>query len=122
MGSRGVKFRIPGYKKAIIARDKLKNYLLNPHNSNGKSEFFRALGYNMKNWKRLESDLRSGIANNKAIVKIKNRYGHEVEAYTVLMPLGINKKAIVITGWEKDPVANAPRFITAYPEKKGIRK
>ncbi len=120
MGGRGsgsgIK-RVANYKNAEIARNKLKNYLLNPNKSNGKHLFFNSLGYNMKNYKLLERDLRKGLANNHATATIQNKYGHSVTAYEVNMPLGINKKAIVLTAWQRDKGSKVPRFITAYPSK-----
>ena len=116
--SSGVKnnHRLPNYKNAIIARNKLKNYLLNPKKSDGKNVFFNSIGYNMKKYKWMERDLRSGIANNKPY-EITNRYGNTARAYNVNMPLGVNKKVIVVTGWRYDENSKKPRFITAYPAK-----
>ncbi len=118
MGGRGTSSgtkRLPNYKHAEIARNKLKNYLLNPSKSNGKAEFFRSLGYNMKNFRHLEADIREGLKTAPAVAKIENRYGHTVTAYSVTMPLGINKKTMVLTAWQRDEGSKIPRFITAYP-------
>jgi len=113
MGGRGQ--RLPNYRNAIIKRNKLKNYLLNPSKS-PKAAFFHRIGYNMKNFRRFEKDIRKGLKDNPAEVVIKNRYGHEVKAYSVKMSLGINKKAVVVTGWEMEN--KKPRLITAYPDKR----
>lgn len=120
MGGRGAssgRKRLPNWENAIIARNKLKNYLLNPAKSNGKSAFFADIGYNMKNWKILERDIRLGIKNNPAKEDIVNRYGHAAKAYHVDMQLGLNKKAIVITSWKHEEKGK-PRLITAFPERK----
>lgn len=106
---------MPNYKNAVIARNKLKNYLLNPSKSPSKAKFFNGLGYNMKNFKRFESDIRKGLEGNRAVETIKNKYGHEVKAYSVKMELGIDKRAMVLTGWQTDQGSKKPRFITAYP-------
>lgn len=121
MGGRGArsggKYKLPNYQNVVIRRNKLKNYLLNPNKSKGKADFFRSIGYNMKNWKLLESDIRKGLKNNSAIARIQNKYGNAVSVYSVDMPLGVNKKAIVVTGWQIDAGTKVPRFITAYPGK-----
>lgn len=122
MGGRGSKSgvinRLPNYKNAVIPRDKLKNYLLNPNKDPGKSAFFNSLGYNLANYKRLESDIRKELEKNPAIQYAPNRYGHR--AYSVYMNLGINKKESVLTGWQIDSGDNRPRLITAHKnEKKG---
>lgn len=107
--------KLPNRKNAIIPRNKLKNYLLNPSKSPDKAKFFRGLGYNMRNFRRFEHDIRNGLENNNAVEVIKSKYGHEVKAYNVNMELGINKKAIVLTNWQVDEGTDVPRFITAYP-------
>lgn len=119
MGGRGRTSRLghlPNYKHAEIARNKLKNYLLNPSKSPDKAKFFNALGYNMKNFRRFESDIREGLKTAPAVARITNKYGHTVTAYSVSMPLGINKKAMVLTAWQRDDGSTIPRFITAYPD------
>lgn len=123
MGGRGKRLpKLPNYKNAEIARNKLKNYLLNPKKSNGKFAFFKSLGYNMKNFRRLERDIRSEISKNEAFMTITNRYGHEVKVYDVYVNIGLNKKAIVLTSWQTDHGTNIPRFITAYPNKKKVKQ
>ncbi len=119
MGGRGAYFkRLPNHRNAEIARNKLKNYLLNPKKSPGKAKFFRGLGYNMRNFRRFEADIREGLKNNPAHGEVTNKYGHTVTAYTVDMPLGINQTAMVLTSWQCDEGSKIPRFITAYPAKK----
>lgn len=116
-GAKGGAKILPNARRAVIARDKLKNYLLNPNKSPDKAKFFRSLGYNMRNYRRFEADIREEIKTAPAVATITNKYGHTVTAYSVTMPLGINKKAMVVTGWQRDDGASAPRFITAYPDK-----
>lgn len=108
---------LPNGKHAEIARNKLKNYLLNPSKSPGKAKFFNSLGYNMRNFRRLESDIRKELKTTPAVSRIENRYGHTVTAYEVTMPLGINRKAMVLTAWQRDEGSKIPRFITAYPDR-----
>lgn len=120
MGGRGAASglkRLPNYKNAEIARNKLKNYLLNPAKSNGKHVFFNSLGYNMRNFRRLESDIREGLKTAPAVAMIANKYGHTVTVYNVTMPLGISRTAMVLTSWQRDEGSKIPRFITAYPDK-----
>lgn len=112
--SSGLKKHLPNYKNAVIdMHGKLKNYLLNPQKSNGKAAFFNSIGYNMKNYKTLEKDIRAGLKKNNAIEYQKNEYGHT--PYSVSMELGVNKKENVITAWQIDEGKNTARFITAYP-------
>jgi len=119
MGGRGAKGktipRLPNYQRAVILNRKVKEYLLNPAKSGGKAALFNSLGYTMKNAECLKSDIRTGLKENKAVAYSKNRYGHT--AYEVVMKLGVDKKASIITGWQIDKGDNVPRFITAYKSK-----
>lgn len=73
MGRRGPAFPYKGAAKRIskiaaIPRAKLKNYLL--YQSKDKDDtaiLFASLGYNMKNRKRLERDIRKGLLKNKPV-------------------------------------------------------
>jgi len=119
MGGRGASSnlnkRLPNYKNAIISKNKIGNYLLNPSNKNnqGKAQLFNSIGYNMKNKKQLGNDLRSGLRNNKAILQRSNQYG---SIYNVYMKLGINKKIEFKTIWEVNK--NKTKFVTALPKER----
>lgn len=118
--SSGIVNRLPNYKRAIIPQRKIGNYLLNPSKSNGKSDFFNSLGYNMKNAERFEKDIRKGLESNKAMSYHKDKFGNT--SFDVNMPLGIGKKVMVTTAWRVDKGSTAPRFITAYPREKRRKK
>ena len=121
MGGRGaisgLVSRLPNYQRAVVLHSKIKNYLLNPDKSNGKSKLFRGLGYTMRNASRLEKDIRAGLKDNKALKFKPNKYGNTM--YNVTMQLGIGEKASILTVWQIDKGSNRPRFITAY-KKRGI--
>lgn len=121
MGGRGassytVVRRLKNYKNAIIPRNKLKNYILNPSKDEDKAKFFKSLGYNMNNHERLISDIKEKISTNKAL-KYKTDKNGDTE-YQVNMQLGIDKKAIVTTGWIVRKGSNEPQFVTAYKNHK----
>lgn len=120
MGGRGsvsgFTARLPNYQRAVILGDKVKNYLLNPDKSNGKAEFFRALGYTMKDARRFSRDIRQGLKENKALVFEPNKYGNVM--YNVTMNLGTTTKTPVLTVWQIDKGTNKPRFITAYKARR----
>lgn len=121
MGGRGaksgIKKQLPNYRNAVIHRNKLKNYLLSPEKSNGKADFFNAIGYNMRNYKTLERDIRIGLKSNTAVAFNTDKYGNV--SYEVIMEIGISKKEKVKTGWRVDNGTKIPRLITAYPAKGG---
>ena len=119
MGGRGasssISKRLPNYKNAIIPKDKIGNYLLNPSNKNnqGKAKLFNNIGYNMQNKQRLKEDLLNGIKRNKAKLDKETVYG---KTYNVYMQLGINKKIKIKTVWKVNN--KETRFITAFPEER----
>lgn len=81
-----------------------------------KFPIFSSLGYNMKNWKRLERDILHKASTNKALKYKKDEYGRV--AYQVNMLLGISRKRMVATGWIIDKKGDNPRMITAYHNQK----
>lgn len=119
MGGRGQNYtiqkRLKNFKNAVIARNKLKNYILNPTKDEDKARFFKSLGYNMQNYEHLERDIRAKLATNKAL-KYQTSSDGSV-GFQVNMYIGINKKSFVTTAWKIDKGDKVPRFITAYPNK-----
>ncbi len=51
--------KLPG--NALIAREKLTQYLLVSKRRNDKSQWLSQVGYTLQNWKVLENDLRNQI-------------------------------------------------------------
>lgn len=119
MGGRGkwsyTSGRIVNYNKAVIRRNKISDYVLNPSKAKGKDKFLKSLGYSMKNHERLKKDLLQGSKNNPVRVSEPNKYGRI--HYQVNMEIGIDKKAKVVTVWVKDKGDSAPRFETLRPYK-----
>lgn len=122
MGGRGARVKGSGKviaKKAIIPRNKLKNYLLNPTKSKGKDAVFRELGYNMSNWKRLVSDIRSELkkAKDSGLLRAGKINKQGERHYNVDLTLGIGKKREILTGWVVKDKSGALNFVTAFPKK-----
>lgn len=121
MGGRGASSyrvikRLKNYQRATIPRHKMTDYLLNPNGDKNKADFFKTLGYNMKNRERLKKDILEKLKMNKALSYGKNINGDEV--FQVNMLLGISKKCMVATGWVIPKGSKAPRLVTAYHNKK----
>lgn len=117
MGGRGawsgVTARMRNYKRAIIRRRRVSDYLLNPLKSKGKAEFLKSLGYHMRNQDRLQSDIREGLKRNKARYTEPNKFGRV--HFQVNMTIGISKRAKVVTGWFMDEGETAPQLATVRP-------
>ncbi|WP_432643218.1 DUF6883 domain-containing protein [Acidaminococcus sp.] len=120
MGGRGQNYsivkRLPNFKCAIVPRNKLKNYILNPGKSPDKAKFFASIGYNMRNWERFMADVKKKVRTNKALKYRTDKYGQT--EYQVNMQIGITRKRMVATGWVVRKGSSKPQFVTAYQNKK----
>jgi hypothetical protein len=101
--------------QAIIAVEKLVDYLLDPQHPKGshKARVFRAaLGFTRMNHGDLIEALRQGIMANEAVWVRDDLYGRH---YRVAMMLqGPTGTARVITGWVYDRGSDVPRLTTAF--------
>lgn len=117
MGGRGAwsytTARMRNYRNAVIQRQRVSNYLLNPSKSRGKAELLRSLGYNMRNQARLQDDIRNGLGRNRARVSETNKYGRTY--FQVNMTIGISRKEKVVTGWYMGKGDAAPILTTLRP-------
>lgn len=107
---------LPNSSKAVIAPEKLRDYLLSQTHPIGryKALFFRTLGYEQSNWQQLESQLRSMLAR-PAEPSEPTDYGTK---YAIIGPLkGLNgRMAEIVSVWIILAGEDTPRFVTAYPK------
>ena len=108
--------KLPNAHLAIVEREKVADYLLNPAHRYGasKSRFFRAFGFRLDAWETLAAALREH-GQRHDVVRIKETgFGprYEIEG-EVLTPDGRNPR--IRTVWQMDEGAIAPRLLTAYP-------
>ena len=102
----------------IIAPEKLRDYLLNPLNQDGKSKarYLSKIGYQQNNWQRLEFDLREQHLSIEAKPGKISNYGTK---YEIIAPLvGPNgKERWVRSIWIARKNEFFARFVTLIPEK-----
>jgi hypothetical protein len=107
---------LPNSSKAVIAPEKLRDYLLSPIHPIGryKALFFRTLGYDQTSWQQLATDLQS-LASLPAEPLESTEYGTK---YAIIGPLmGLNGRvAEIVTVWIILAGTDVPRFVTAYPK------
>jgi hypothetical protein len=106
----------PNAASAIIAPEKLRDYLLSPTHPIGryKSVFFRSLGYSQELWENLGRDLR-GLLGGDAVQLELTEHGQKVAFRgSITGPNG--RSARVATVWIILTGENVVRFVTAYPE------
>jgi hypothetical protein len=79
---------------ALIANQKLTEYLLIPLPKDDKSEYLAQGGYTLDNWQQLEQDLRQQILSLEAQPTVKTQYGQKYQIIGSLVCL--NDKVLTI--------------------------
>lgn len=107
---------IPNADKAIIAPEKLRDYLLNPGHRRGsaKAKLLLALGYRSDAWEVLESGLRDQHLTAQVTATKQNSYGVRYEIRAPLATPG-GRTVVFESVWQIDVGNDVPRFITMYP-------
>jgi hypothetical protein len=108
--------RIPNADKAVIAPEKLRDYLLNPSHRRGssKARFLLSCGYRADAWQILETDLRTQHLTADYSSTQDNVYGGR---FAVRAPLATpnGRQVLLLSVWQIDVGTNVPRLITLYP-------
>jgi hypothetical protein len=101
---------------ALIAPEKLTQYLLVLKKRNDKSKWLAQGGYALENWTDLENDLRVQILSLEAIATENTPYGQKYEIRGNLTgPTG--GTLAVVTIWMTESATGVTKFITMYPDK-----
>lgn len=113
--------RLPDADRALVEREKIIEYLLNPAHRYGasKARFFGAFGFRTEQWEILARALREHGRSHE-VTKVRDTgFGPRYEVEGILRaPDG--RWPLVRTVWQEDDAASAPRLITAYPlEERG---
>ena len=108
--------KLPNADIALVEREKIAGYLLNPSHRYGESKarFFTGFGFYVEGWETMAVALREhGQRHEVARVK-ETPFGprYEVEG-ELLAPDG--RRPRIRTVWQVDDGEIAPRLITAYP-------
>ncbi len=118
------KQKLPNYKEAVIAPEKLTGYALNKNHPFGKDKaiaFEKYLGYTLDNAELLDAEIRKGLNENIAKARTETEFGKPYEVRMIMK--GINgKKAKVKTGWIIDKGKQNPRLTSVYIFEKGNGK
>lgn len=106
---------LPNYQNAVILREKIEHYVLDPSNPVGKNKaavFKSALGFNQANWELLKIAILDELPYHEAVL---GRYDAFGQRYDVTFPItGPNGKTTdVLTAWIIDLGKDYPRFVTA---------
>lgn len=108
--------KLPNRERAVIAREKLTDYLLNTAHQRGgaKARLLELFGYSAANWQQLTDDIRAQIETEVEAMRLTS-YGIR---YAVRMTLETpsNRPLTVRTVWQVDEGTDCPRLITLYPD------
>ncbi|MEE9295067.1 MAG: hypothetical protein V3W34_08940 [Phycisphaerae bacterium] len=109
--------KMPNADQAVIAPEKIRDYLLNPTHRRGaaKARLLLSLGYRGEEWQRLDSDLRRQHLTADVDVSRETDYGTRFEIVAPLRGPG-GRIVTFRTVWQIDTGTDLPRLITMYPE------
>jgi hypothetical protein len=108
--------KLPNPERAVIAPDKLVQYLLNTEHKRGghKARVLLDFGYNVAHWQQLQSDIRRFHLYADVEVVGQTPYGTRYEIRAPLQtPNG--RMLTVRTVWQVDEGTDFPRRITLFP-------
>ena len=108
--------RLPKASLAVVEREKVIGYLLNPAHRYGaaKARFFAAFGFRDAHWETLAKALREHGQKHPVTRARETGFGPRYEVDGPLeAPDG--RRPVVRTVWQHDFGAPGPRLITAYP-------
>jgi hypothetical protein len=102
-------------QNAIIAVEKIRDYLLKPRVKDDKAKYLAQAGYARTQYSRLANDLRNQLLPGEAMLQTETRFGEKYMLRSVLKgPNGVMLP--VRTIWERHNVMGW-KFITLYPDK-----
>ena len=108
--------RLPNAEQAIIAPQKLRDYLLSPSHQRGrhKARVFHALGFRAESWFVFETALREQHLTQDAEELAGGRFGRRYRITAAITgPNG--GTAIIRSAWIILHGEEIPRFVSAYP-------
>jgi hypothetical protein len=106
--------RLPHVDRAIIAREKIAEYLLSPDHPGSKAGFFTRLGWHREQWEAFAAGLIEHARTNEVTAQQRTAFGMR---YIVEGPLRgpDGRLPQVRTVWVIESEEQVPRLITAYP-------
>ena len=114
--------KLPNHERAIVAREKLTDYLLSltPEDGRPKALFFIGVGFSIGQWESLASALRRHAAAHEVAVVGETVFGTRYVIEGILdTPVGMTP--LVRAVWFIDSGRELPRLVTAYPIRRRAR-
>ena len=111
---------LPHRDRAIVSREKIVDYLLNPGHPDGasKAAFFLAMGFQPEKWQVLASAFQQ-LAHREEVVCVDSQHGSK---YIVRGEIDTpNGRTVAIrTVWIVDEGNEVPRLVTAFPDSRRV--
>lgn len=106
---------IPNSENAVIAEEKIRDYLLNPSHPVGgpKAVWFASIGYTIGNWQDLFDDLLQIARTSENFIAKFSPFGVKYEVVGVI-GRSEHRQLLVISVWIVED-NDLPRLVTAYP-------
>jgi hypothetical protein len=109
--------KLPNADHAVIAPEKLRDYLLLPSHRRGgsKARLLLSLGSDSREWIRLDQDIRSQHLNCETSETEENLYGLQ---FVIIAPIATpsGRSVTFRSVWQVDTGTELPRLNTMYPE------
>lgn len=112
--------RLPGYEGAVIPREKLRGYVLNPKSDRGQHKarlFAKELGLEQGDWRYLKVQIGEGLPESEAVLIDPDHKGYGQEWEVAVLVLGRNRCVRYVSTKWLVPAKGPTRFITAWPER-----
>ena len=113
--------KLPNAHLAIVDREKIVDYLLNPgHPDNGgKAKFFLRLGFTVEQWQFFAEAVRTLAKSFPVTESVESPHGVK---YIVIghVETASGHSSGIRTVWIVDKGTEKPRLVTAYPGKEKI--
>ena len=110
--------RLPDAERAVVAKEKITEYLLSFTSLEGasKARFFYSFGFRTEQWEVFAEALRELCSQYEVVEISEEEFGiQHVIIGRIVTPDGRNP--LIKTVWQFDHGADFPRFVTAYPHQ-----
>lgn len=113
--------KLPNYEHAVISETKITGYLLSAKHRDGRSkaEFFTGLGFSSDAWEDLVKALLRHAAENEVSKIEDSPFGTRYIIEGILLAPD-RSGPVVRSVWFIEKGEQIPRFVTAYPLRRGI--
>ena len=109
---------LPNVQSAIVSREKIVDYLVNPEHPDGagKAAFFTAMGFRADRWQDLANALLELAKSQPVFATLASAHGSKyIVDGAIDTPSG--RSVTVRSVWIVDHEGLTPRLVTAYPHQ-----